>query len=264
MKHAINLLAAVALLVCAGCGQEPPPKDPAGPGYEDIPAVVTELSGLADSLVVCPDCPADLLQAKTEGILKAMGDLVSYAGDDVYWERAPVTFHLQGDEFCGQYAEGMTGFWKTDADGRAHACLFDLEKSNRSLPFTPENAAKPEDQLLPVHEAMHIWFADRLGNYRIEEPFCKLTSFVVSGGLGDGYADPCGWFTASSNYPDRLMYDLCALGMDAEKNGRILADAAGAARSKRRTLTPAEFEDIVSGVLQKDATAAFQAAGLIP
>lgn len=264
MRRLPSIAVAASLLFFVGCGTEPRPPGSPDPGYEDIPAIITELSGLTDSLVVCPDCPADLLRAKTDGILQAMSALVAYAGDDVNWEYAPVTFHLQGDEFCGQYAEGMTGFWKIDPDGRAHACLFDLEKTDRSPPFTPKNAAKLEDQMLPVHEAMHVWFADRLANYAIEEPFCKLTSFVVSGALQSSYPDPCGWFSASMNYPDRLMYDLCGLGMDAAKQGLILDRTTEDARRAGRTLTSREFSAIVSDVLQIDVTTAFRAAGLLP
>ncbi|MCY2987311.1 MAG: Ig-like domain-containing protein, partial [Planctomycetota bacterium] len=143
-----------------------------------------KLPGLNDSQVVCPDCSPELLQAKRQGLLLAAEDLVSFAGYDVDSVLAPVTFHLQGDQFCGPFVEGTTGFWTTDGNGKGQICLFDLEKINRSLPFTPENAAKLEDQLLPVHEAMHGWFATRIANYGIEEPFCKLTSFYISDALG--------------------------------------------------------------------------------
>jgi hypothetical protein len=66
------------------------------------------------------------------------------------------------------------------------------------------------------------------------------------------------------SYPDRLMYDLCGLGMDAAKQSLILDRTADEARRAGRTLTPQEFAAIVSDVLQKDATAAFQAADLLP
>ena len=52
---------------------------------------------------------------------------------------------------------------------------------------------------------MHVWFATRISNYGVEEPFCKLTSFYVSGALAQTDPDPCTWFNASMAYPDRLI-----------------------------------------------------------
>jgi len=265
MNKTLTTFSLLALLTLSGCGLQPDePRTPPDPGYEDIPAIITVLPGLADSEVVCPDCEPTLLQAKTAGILAALTDLVEFAGDDVHWDYAPVTFHLQGDETCGPYAAGRTGFWRKDEDGRAHVCLFDLEKTNRSLPFTAENAGQPADQLLPVHEALHVWFANRLPNYAVEEPFCKLTSFIISGALAQTDPDPCAWFNDQMPYPDRLMYDLCGLGLDEAGLSGILRRTATDSRQLGRTLSLPEFVGIVSDTLGTDAAPAFQAAGLLP
>lgn len=260
----LRIAATLMALALSGCGFGPDPSPPGDSVPQDIPAIITELAGLSDSLAVCPDCPGGLLQAKLQGILLALEDLTVLAGDDIDFRLAPVTFHLQGDQLCGQYSGGMTGFWTKDSGGLAHVCLFDLEKTNRSLPFTPENAIRLEDQLLPVHEAMHVWFATRISNYGVEEPFCKLASFYVSGALAQTDPDPCTWFNASMPYPDRLMYDLCALGMDKAKLGLILDRTASDSLYNGGVRTVPQFTAIVTEVLGQDAAPAFRAAGLMP
>ena len=265
MNKTLATLPLLASLAFGGCGLQPDaPQQPPDPGYEDIPAIITVLPGLADSQVVCPDCGPDLLQAKTAGILAALSDLKEFAGDDVSWKFAPATFHLQGDDDCGGYTAGQTGFWTADADGRAQICLFDLEKTGRALPFTAENAVLPADQLLPVHEALHVWFADRLPHYAVEEPFCKLTSFIVSGAIAQTYPDPCSWFSDQTPYPDRLMHDLCGLGLDQAALSGILKRSASEASRLGRILSIPEFAVIVSDELGSDAGPAFRAAGLLP
>ncbi|MEN6426745.1 MAG: SUMF1/EgtB/PvdO family nonheme iron enzyme [Phycisphaerales bacterium] len=213
-------------------------------------------------LVVGPDCTPELLEAKKQGIAHAMEYLVSFTGYDLAPALGPVTFHLQADKSSGPYTPTMTGFWTTDSNGKGHVYLFDLEKTNRSLPFTPENAVTLEDQLLPVHEAMHGWFATRIANYGIEEPFCKLTSFYISGALGQT-PDPIAWFSSVFSYPDGLMHDLAMLGMNEAYLGQILNRTGHDAQVKGRILTVSEFADIVTHVLGKDAVPAFIAAGLM-
>jgi len=226
----------------------------------DAGQIVAPPSGLLDSHVVCQGCTQELLAAKTAGILDAMEKVIAYAGADIRPAHALATFHLSDDGFCGAYAPGTTGFCSADAAGLAQFCLFDLEKQNRALAFTPENAAKAQDQLLAVHESMHGWFFDRVGNYGIEEPFCKMTSFVISENFGPDF---CRFFTGSA-YPDRLMTDLCALGLDAAKTGEVLHQVAAKADARNSALSASEFADIVSGVINADANPAFRAAGLIP
>ncbi len=248
--------------ITAGCGGDygPPAGPDAGPDAEQ-PAPPSPV--LPNAEVVCSTCSADLLAAKTAGIRQAMTGLVAFAGADALPGRAPITFHLDGDPWCGQYQTGTTGFFFNDSAGHGHICLFDVEKQNRALAFTPENAVKPEDQLLPVHEALHAWSSGRIDNYGIEEPFCKITSFVISGAMNAYDPDPCAWFRGS-DYPDRLMTDLCALGMTGERASETLKLTAASSAVSGRDVTSAEFAGIVSGVLGRDATPAFQAAGILP
>ncbi len=218
--------------------------------------------GLQDSLVACSGCSNELLTAKTTGILNAMDALKAFTGTDMQLSPKPVTFHLSGDQVCGSYAQGLTGDY-TDNGNQPQICLFDAEKKNRALAFTPENAVLPADQLLPAHEALHVWFHGRISDYNIQEPFCKITSFIIAGTSGIVKNETCGFFHDSPG-PDRLMYDLCKLGMDTEKVSLTLKQTAAAADSAGRPLTSSEFAGLVTSVLGQDATPAFRRAALIP
>lgn len=219
--------------------------------------------GLADSVVVCSACAPELVAAKTRGILEAMRRVIEFCGDAPS-SICPVTFHLDDDGFCGPYQSGVTtGYFSVDSAGLGHICLFDVEKENRSLPFTVENAEKIEDQLLAVHECMHGWFVGRQANYRVQEPFCKLVSFIVS--EMPGGPEYCSWFsTTPDGHPDLLMKHLCQIGMNTARAGQTLRQLARSADEKGSALTDAEFAGVVSTVLERDAVPAFQAAGLLP
>ena len=220
--------------------------------------------GLADSLVVCSSCAPDLLAAKTQGVLEAMQRLVSFCGADALPEVCPVTIHLNDDSYCGPYQSGKTtGYFSCDASGRGHVCLYDVEKENRTLPFTVENASTIRDQLLVVHEAMHAWFVGRQENYRIMEPFCKMTSFIIS--EMEGGPEYCPWFSSTpDDHPDVLMKYLCQIGMNSQRAAEILQCLAKSAAEKGRALSDAEFAGIVTGVLGTDAVPAFESAGILP
>ncbi len=261
------------LVLAAGCGGPhdgplPPAPDggcadgtaadAGGPEDAGVPQ-----PGLEDSLVVCQTCAPDLLRAKTEGIRIAMSLERAYAGADVLPQYAPITFHLDGDATCGTAADMiarygyLTGFSGLDANGKGYVCLFDIEKTNRALPFTPENADTLADQLLPVHEAGHVWFYGRESDYAVQEPFVKMISFVLSG----AYPDPCTQFRVTSP-PDSLIADLCDAGMTIGDLPAILSVTAASAAEKGRPLSNAEFAGVVSGVVGHDVTSAFVAAGV--
>jgi hypothetical protein len=229
-----------------GCGS--------GKGETETPAT----AALMDSLVVCESCAPELLAAKTRGILTGMKAMVDFIGYDILPQYGPVTFHLSNDEFCGEYKLGMTGFARIDDKGKGHVCLFDVEKQNRIRPFTVENGEQLEDQLLPIHEAGHVWFFDRSEPYGIQEPFVKILFFILS----SPDLDHCDWFIGVS-YPDALMDDLCALGITDEDVAAILAATAETAEALEGALTNSEFADIVSNSLGKDARPAFVKAGLL-
>lgn len=192
-----------------------------------------------------------------------MGQTVDFSGSDALPRICPITFHLSGDAYCGPYQSGYTGTFSVDASGLGNVCLWDAEKQNRSLPFDVEHAGLIQDQLLPVHEAMHGWFVDRQGTYAIQEPFCKYVSFVISQQAGG--PEYCSWFASTpDDHPDALMKHLCALGMNTARVSMTLRRTADAAGLKGAALSDAEFAAVVSEVLGQDATPAFQAAGILP
>ena len=239
---------------------------PSSPPNSDAGAALPDV-GLRDALVVCEGCSPELLAAKTQGISDGMEMLLQYTkGTDIRPEHGLVTFHLSGDAVCGAYTAGQTGFYSTDGPGHAHICLFDLDKQNRALPFNPANAVTSADQLLPIHEAMHAWFSMRISNYEIEEPFCKFISFEVSGGMKQfGNGDSCSWFRGTTpTDPDRLMPQLCHLGLTRDDVSEILSKTAAKADGLNRLMTTGELADIVTEVLGKDAVPAFRAVGLLP
>lgn len=220
--------------------------------------------GLTDSIVVCATCAPDLLEAKTRGIQEAMRHLVNYCGADALPEICPITFHLDDDNYCSPYQSGTTtGYFSRDSSGLGHICLYDVEKENRSLPFTVENAQKIQDQLLPVHEVMHAWFVGRQNNYRIQEPFCKLTSFIIS--EMHGGPEYCNWFSSTpDDHPDVLMKYLCEIGMTSQRASQILKQLAQSAAMKGSALSDVEFASVVTTVLGQDAVPAFRSAGILP
>lgn len=226
------------------------------------PVSIRQLLGLGDSLVVCPTCAADLLAAKTTGLLEAMRRLVEFCGADAPPDICPITFHLSADGACGAYQPGVTtGYFGLDASGLGQVCLFDVEKLDRAPPFTVANASTRQDQLLAVHEAMHGWFVGRQTNYRVQEPFCKWLSFYIS----ETPPPPCAWFVATPDeHPDALMKYLCGMGMNTTIMQQILARLARAALAAGRPLSDAEFAGLVSEVFGRDATPAFRSAGILP
>jgi hypothetical protein len=233
---------------------------------ESVVVVRPRPYGLADCVVVCSTCFPDLLAAKEGGIQEAMRRLVDYCGADALPKVCPVTFHLDGDSTCRPYQSGMTGGFSIDPSGFGYICLYDVEKESegvRTLPFTVENAQKIEDQLLPVHEAMHAWFVGRQATYRIQEPFCKWTSFVIS--ELPGGPEYCNWFISTPDtHPDVLMKYLCEIGMNTQRAAQILQQVAQSSVDRGRALSDAEFADIVTIVLGQDAVPAFHSAGILP
>ena len=223
---------------------------------------ISKTYGLTDSLVTCSTCSPELLAAKRRGIREAMRRLVNYCGADAPAAICPITFHLDGDSYCGPYQSGMTGRFSLDLLGHGHVCLYDVEKENRALPFTIENAEEIQDQLLPIHEAMHGLFVGRQDNYRIQEPFCKLVSFIIS--QAPGGPDYCGWFSSTpDHHPDVLMKYLCNIGMNTEGAALVLERMAQSAASKGEALTDAEFANVVTDVIGQNAVPAFQLAGIL-
>lgn len=227
------------------------------------PSPIPHEPGLRDSVVVCTLCTPQLLAAKREGIVSALAALLDLLGSDISPTVAPITFHLDSDATCDAWQmlreKGfLSGYSKYDKQGHAVVCLFDVEKPNRMLPFTPENARTRADQLLPLHEAGHIWLGGRANPYAVQEPLVKLVSFLVSGAI----LDPCRTFRVEEP-PDNLIAGLCDSGATLDEVPAICRGIARAARAKGSALTNDETAVVVSGVIGADARPAFHASGLL-
>ncbi|MBU0480153.1 MAG: hypothetical protein KKG47_03510 [Proteobacteria bacterium] len=218
--------------------------------------------GLCDSVVVGPSCSSEILAAKTRGIREAMRRTIDFCEADALPEYCPVTFHLEDGGLCGTYQPGYTGSFTQDPEGLGHVCLFEVEKATPDNPMTVARGESIRDQLLAVHEAMHCWFKGRVENYRIEEPFCKYVSFVVS--ELSGGPEYCSRFTFTPDeHPDALMKYLCRIGMNRLNVSEVLRQTAEAAKVKGEKLTELEFAHLVSGVLGQNAVPSFQSAGIL-
>ncbi len=211
---------------------------------------------------MCRTCSAELLAAKTVGIQRVMKMLVGYAGADILPQFAPVTFHVDGDEVCGQAGPATTGFAAIDQNtGKGHVCLFDVEKETagkRWIAFTPTNAESVRDQLLAVHEAGHIFFFGREHSYLVQEAFVYTISFVITDPTQN--PNPC---FKNPDYPWKITSDLCELGMKPTDIPEILRLLAKKVDAKKAPLSEQEFANVVSEIIGRDATPAFRQAGLI-
>ena len=68
---------------------------------------------------------------------------------------------------------------------------------------------------------MHAWFVGRQEDYQVQEPFCKMVSFVIS--EQPGGPEYCSWFSSLINAgSDMLMKYLCEMGMNVQKVSQTL------------------------------------------
>lgn len=220
--------------------------------------------GLLDSVVECSSCTPAILAAKVRGIREAMRRMIEFCGADALPEFCPVTFHLDTGGHCNPYQPGTTGSFCVGPEGLGFVCLYEVEKATLDNPMTVEKAESIRDQLLVVHEAMHCWFKGRVENYRIEEPFCKYVSFVISEFPGGPEYCSSRFSSTTDAHPDVLMKYLCQIGINTQHVSEVLRQTAEAVTVKNGKLTELEFADLVSGVLGQDAVPAFQSSGILP
>lgn len=216
-----------------------------------------------------------LIFAAYAGFRAVRPELVALAGVDIITPELPLyDLHLNGDSYCGAYTTGLTGDASTYPPWAGPvgvvSCFWDVEKPNRALAFTPENAVKREDQLLKVHEYGHgIFFGRHFYSY---EDVVKDFSFNVAGINGARILDLCDPYQIEASQ-GRLLYALCrahgfqwsnlAPAMQALESlfrsgqGRANVQVTNAPRAT----SVAQLRKIVSDQLGKDASDGF-AAGL--
>lgn len=214
--------------------------------------------GLMDSDVVCGSCSPEYLQAKTAGVKNALRVMIAQIGD-MHPRRGRITFHLDMDQTCTDIVteaakEGKTvhpgGFARCGDDlGACDICFRDETKQNL------EYAKSLAGQVLPLHEAGHVWWKGRENQYNAEEPMVQMMSFGLSG------ADWCSLIWGG--VPLSLVGDLCRAGITNAQVIRIYTSAAARSVEVGRELTGEELAQIVSAVMGKDMRASFVAAGII-
>ena len=234
--------------------------------------IVVEESNLVDEA---------LIYAKYAGFKVARQTLIELSGIDAREEAKPIDIFINATTWTGPYQPGITtGFAGNYGVGSGmstgYIALFDVEKNNRILEFTPDNACRIEDHILTVHEyAHHLFYGRSFCSY---EDYAKALSFYAC-----GYWDGQG--LEPENFPQitdptdehlnqpgfgKLIYELGTnFGADwgllrTSLRGivRLFADGGGEAEGDRVSVN--QYRWILNGLIGKDTKSAFLAAGHDP
>ncbi len=223
----------------------------------------TEAYGLTDSEVVCGSCSPEYLKAKTAGIMNALGSMVRQVGDMIP-RHGKVTFHLDMDQTCedavarakakGETVETNAFAECRDTDGVPEACDVCFVDSTKQDLASAKSLA---GQVLPLHEAGHIWWKGRKNLYNAEEPMVQILSFALSGDAN--FCIEHVW----SGVPLSLVGDLCRLDITNALIVQIYKLSAARAADLGRELTAEELAQVVSNVMGQDMRPSFVTAGII-
>ena len=218
----------------------------------------------------CP-IPRSTLIAKHKGMTAAVNKLKKLLSVDFTDGVKPIRVHLNGDTTCGQATNESTGCYLISSGsdyGTAHICTFDYEKKNRILPFNEENALRIQDQLLFVHEAVHVMFYKRTTvSYNIQEQFAKAISFHISGNWG-GNGTTDGDFKPVSTACDQSIFSfakapflLCKYyGFDFNDYGSIFLLIDKEFEKTTKAISDSKFKNYISDVVGKDTSDAWKAS----
>ena len=234
--------------------------------------IVVEESNLVDEA---------LIYAKYAGFKAARQTLIDLVGIDARAGAKPIDIFITATTWTGPYQPGITtgyagNYGLGSGMSTGYIALFDVEKNNRILEFTPENACRIEDELLAVHEyAHHLFYGRSFCSY---EDYAKALSFYVCGYWDAQGLDP-------ENFPQitdptdehlnqlgsgKLIYEL---GTNFSANWGLLrtslrgmvklfADGGGEAEGDRVSVN--QYHWILNGLIGKDTKPAFLAAGHDP
>jgi hypothetical protein len=219
-----------------------------------------------------------LVFAKYAGFNAARESLLAVTGLDVLPELQPIDLFINATTWTGPYQPGVTtGFagayaWNSGLK-TGYIALFDVEKENPVLTFTPENARRIEQQLLAIHEYTHELFYRR--SFVSYEDFSKALSFHVC-----GYWDGLG--TAPENFP--VVTDPADPRLDSLNHGRLIFElakhhgatwpllrrsldalarkfTAGGGEAEGQRVSANQYRWILNGLLASETKPAFLAAG---
>ena len=234
--------------------------------------IVVEESNLVDEA---------LIYAKYAGFKVARQTLLDSVGIDARAEAKPIDIFINATTWTGPYQPGITtgfagNYTPSSGMSTGYIALFDVEKNNRILEFTPENACRIEDELLAVHEyAHHLFYGRSFCSY---EDYAKALSFYVS-----GYWDAQGY--EPENFPQitdptdehlnqlgfgKLIYELgtnfsanwSQLKTSLQRMVKLFDDGGGEAEGDRVSVN--QYRWILNGLIEKDTKSAFLEAGHDP
>ena len=222
--------------------------------------------GLKDSDVICHTCTSDVLAAKTAGINAALDVMIQQIGD-ILPRQGKVTFHLDLDQTC------TDAFARVTKSGMSeNSCFVECQTVSNTIPDVCNvcyTSALNQDlatmrslagQVLPIHEAGHVWWKGREVSYLIEEPMVQILSYVLSGDMK--YCTEHNW--AASPRPLTLVGNLCSLGITTSQIIKIYTLTASVTAKRGGPLTDEEFISIVSVTLGTDTRPFFVKAGIAP
>ncbi len=226
-------------------------------------AIKIKTYGLMDSAVVCTTCSPANLHAKTVGIMRAMRVMIQQIGD-IRPRNGKITFHLDMDKTCSDALKRLKkmggtletmGFVQCEkVNGVPDTCDVCLDGHTKQNLETAKSLA---GQVLPIHEAGHVWWKGREDLYNAEEPLVQMLSYTLSGNVN--YCTKYTW----SGIPLSLVGDLCQRGITKNQIIQIYTSCADRADRLGRPLTEEELVRIVSSVVEQDMRPSFIDAGII-
>lgn len=223
--------------------------------------------------IVCQDpcrIEENLIFAKYAGFKAARQRLVEAAGIDILPQIAPFDLHLNADSWCGPYNPALAGdastYGQQSGLRNSFGCFWDVEKTDRARPFTPENAVKVEDQLLAVHQYAHTLFFRR-HEFSYEDLAVALSIYVSGNNDAPPGADACDFRVRPYN---GVVYELC------QQNGFVYSDLAPGLRELERLFraglgafeggrtSHAQYRAILDRLLGSSTAPAFLASHFTP
>ena len=223
---------------------------------------------------VCPvPCAAapQLIYAQYAGFKHAREILVKIMGVDTLPELQPVDVHVLNDPKCGKLkdAPALSFAFRND-HGNASICTFIFEYAVglNGKPYSPELAARLDQQTILLHEYLHTIFFGRVADAAgAMHDFVTPISPYVTGTLAD--PDLCAYHPQSppGDYGGWLIFELCRQnGFRIEKLAPVMVALdqlyqSGGGQSHEDLQHPvptmAQFRQILNQTLGSDTSKAF-------
>ncbi len=224
-------------------------------------------------------CSVDqnLMFAQYAGFRNAHDIMVKLTGVDVLPEMVPVDIHVQGDQICGHMGDGPLGFTNYYPPKKPVICsyLFDYAQGLNDTPYTPEFAARVDQQTLFIHEYLHLIFIGRLpGAIEAMHDFVTPLAINISyTGQSEYEIDLCTYHPQSppGDFGGYLFENLCTQnGFRPEDLASVMIELdhlyeSGTGQIQQEgfanpSASPAQFRDILNKITGSDTRQAFMDA----